>query len=224
MNRSDDDRLGGWYRALLLAYPAAYRGERGEEIVGTLLDGARPGQRWPSPREACGLVVGGLRSRVGAATHRPARDIWADGVQLAALVVLAVAVCRATWWFFWARESHDLVNAVTASWPPGWWRPPAVAGIAATVAAIVAIARGWAVAAVVLIPTGYLAKLLASVFLSGVQLSNGSLWSYHIGQSEQWLYVVAALAAVFMPGSGYGASPKPSRALGVGGGGTRRQA
>jgi hypothetical protein len=51
-------------RLLLLAYPASYRRERGEEIIGTLLEATPPGRAWPSPRDARALIAGGLHSRV----------------------------------------------------------------------------------------------------------------------------------------------------------------
>jgi hypothetical protein len=51
------------YRRLMIAYPAHYRRMREDEIVGTLLDVAAPGQTLPNPREAAGLVWGGLRTR-----------------------------------------------------------------------------------------------------------------------------------------------------------------
>ncbi len=50
-------------RLLLRAYPARYRRERGEEILGTALESVPPGRNWPAPREAGGLILGGLRPR-----------------------------------------------------------------------------------------------------------------------------------------------------------------
>jgi len=50
-------------RLLLRFYPAAYRSERGEEIIGTLLDATPPGRAWPLPRDIRGLAVGGVRVR-----------------------------------------------------------------------------------------------------------------------------------------------------------------
>lgn len=55
--------LEALYRRLMFAYPGQYRRIREDEIVGTLLDVARPGQRLPSLREAAGLILGGLRTR-----------------------------------------------------------------------------------------------------------------------------------------------------------------
>jgi hypothetical protein len=59
------DALERRYRRLLLAYPAEYRRERGDEIVGILLDDAPPGRTRPDWREAVDLVLGGLRRRAG---------------------------------------------------------------------------------------------------------------------------------------------------------------
>ena len=53
-------------RWLLRAYPAAYRADRGEEIIGTLLEAVPPGRDWPSSREAVALVAAGLRARRAA--------------------------------------------------------------------------------------------------------------------------------------------------------------
>jgi hypothetical protein len=53
------------YERLLLAYPAGYRRRRSAEILGTLLDSARPGQRRPALADAADLVRGGLRARFG---------------------------------------------------------------------------------------------------------------------------------------------------------------
>jgi hypothetical protein len=48
---------------LLRLYPVAYRGERGEEIIGTLLETTPEGRTWPLPRDIRGLAIGGLRAR-----------------------------------------------------------------------------------------------------------------------------------------------------------------
>jgi hypothetical protein len=50
-------------RVLLRAYPAAYRRERGEEIIATLLEAAPPGQSFPSARDTWSLIAGGRHAR-----------------------------------------------------------------------------------------------------------------------------------------------------------------
>jgi hypothetical protein len=64
--RGDAGRLVRRARWLLRAYPAAYRADRGEEIIGTLLEAVPPGRDWPSSREAVALVAAGLRARRAA--------------------------------------------------------------------------------------------------------------------------------------------------------------
>ncbi|MFF0305916.1 hypothetical protein ACFYSC_00745 [Streptosporangium sp. NPDC004379] len=80
-------RLERGYRRLLLAYPAGYRRAHGDELVDVLLDTAEPGRRRPEPREALGLLMGGLRTRVEHAATGPARR---DGLHLG-VTALAVA-------------------------------------------------------------------------------------------------------------------------------------
>jgi hypothetical protein len=59
-------RLERRARWLLRAYPAAYRADRDEEIIGTLLEAVPPGRDWPPSREAVALAAAGLRARRSA--------------------------------------------------------------------------------------------------------------------------------------------------------------
>jgi len=59
----DAGRLERRARWLLRAYPAAYRADRGEEIIGTLLEAVPPGRGWPPSRETVALAAAGLRAR-----------------------------------------------------------------------------------------------------------------------------------------------------------------
>jgi hypothetical protein len=79
------DSLERRYRRLLYAYPVAYRRRRGDEIVGTFLDLAAPGQTRPTLADAADLMTGGLRARIPL----PA-DLLA-GWALAGPVALALA-------------------------------------------------------------------------------------------------------------------------------------
>ncbi|WP_326563524.1 hypothetical protein [Micromonospora peucetia] len=82
------------YHRLLRAYPADYRRARGAEIVGTYLDLAGPGRRWPSPADAADLLRGGLRQRLRAAG---AADLI-PGVRLAAVLAFLTATALAAVW------------------------------------------------------------------------------------------------------------------------------
>jgi hypothetical protein len=48
---------------LLRAYPPDYRADRAEEMLGTVLEAARPGQEWPSARDAWSFLRGGIAAR-----------------------------------------------------------------------------------------------------------------------------------------------------------------
>jgi hypothetical protein len=89
-----EELLSRRYRRLLHAYPADYRDSRGEEIIGLLLDAARPGRRWPTPAEAADLLFGGLRRRMG---WSPFGAVSA-GLSAAGVVALALAAGLSLFW------------------------------------------------------------------------------------------------------------------------------
>jgi hypothetical protein len=57
-------------RLLLRTYPADYRRERGEEMIGTLLETTPDGRAWPRLRDVRALAVGGLRARAAQNSRR----------------------------------------------------------------------------------------------------------------------------------------------------------
>ncbi|WP_043626707.1 hypothetical protein [Nonomuraea candida] len=81
------------YRRLLRAYPKVYRAEHGEELIGTLMEAARPGARRPSLRETLHLLAGGFTVRVRA-TRASGVPPWADGLHLGALIVAGVTFAQ----------------------------------------------------------------------------------------------------------------------------------
>jgi hypothetical protein len=82
------------YRLALLAYPKEYRRERGDEIVGTVLDG---GEALRS-RELVALVLGGVACRGRVASGGEWRVAVRAGVRLGAFVLLwAYTVLALTW-------------------------------------------------------------------------------------------------------------------------------
>ncbi|MBX7265937.1 hypothetical protein KIF24_07765 [Micromonospora sp. Llam7] len=102
------------YRRLLLAYPADYRRDRGDEIVGTYLDLADGGRRWPSPSDAADLVRGGLRQRLRSAG---ATDLI-PGVRLAGLLALATATFLAGFWMIVEQQSPPTEWGLRPSFGP----------------------------------------------------------------------------------------------------------
>lgn len=98
-------------RLLLRAYPAAYRQDRGEEIIGTLLEATPAGRSWPLPRDIRGLVVGGLRAR--AALNQG----LTTGANLRVAIVAGAAVYLA------CTAASDVIFAVfTFTHRHGGWR------------------------------------------------------------------------------------------------------
>jgi hypothetical protein len=78
------------YERLLVTYPTGYRAAHGDEILSTLLEAARPTQRWPSWRESTSLLLGGLRLRAREAAKESPRRLWTDGLHLGVLLVVLV--------------------------------------------------------------------------------------------------------------------------------------
>jgi len=98
------------YQKLILAYPRWYRQRRGEEMLTTLLEGSRPGQRRPAPGQAMALLVHGAATRLdlGEGGALGATAAAAASPTLAAAAVLSAA----------ALAFGELLNARPAGWPP----------------------------------------------------------------------------------------------------------
>ena len=89
--------LEGGYRRLLRWYPAWYRGQHEEEMLGVLMTAARPGQRRPGVRESADLLWSALRIRVRTVLRGAASRPWADALTLfGVLVPLLMVVLRVT--------------------------------------------------------------------------------------------------------------------------------
>ena len=86
---SHDDsaaRLERRARTLLRAYPADYRRDRAEEVIGTLLEATPACRSFPSARDARALIAGG----VGARAARNRRLTTTANLRLAVLLGLSI--------------------------------------------------------------------------------------------------------------------------------------
>jgi hypothetical protein len=101
-------------RLLLRAYPAAYRRDRGEEILGTLLEATPAGRSWPRLRDVRSLATAGLRER--AAQNR--RLTTAANARTAALigVVAYLGLLAGEYLSTVARSELDFRGAMPLSW------------------------------------------------------------------------------------------------------------
>ncbi|RDG38989.1 hypothetical protein [Streptomyces corynorhini] len=113
-------------RLLLAAYPRSSRSRQGEELL-TCLAEAYPGRSWPPPREVVALARAGVEARARAVVDDTGGPWWRDGVQLAALVLAALALVpylQDVW--HWALHIDPGRHAIAfrfSGWYP-WARGP----------------------------------------------------------------------------------------------------
>jgi hypothetical protein len=105
-------------RALLRAYPAEYRRDRAEEIIGTLLEAAPPGRAFPAARDTWSLIAGGRHARA-------ARNCLSakDNLRLALILGLSIFVGGAI--------NSFVTNGTDINGGPRWLTIAGVALIAA---------------------------------------------------------------------------------------------
>ena len=128
-------RLRHRYQRLLFTYPAAYRAAHGDEILSTLLEAARPTQRFPSLRESASLLLGGLRMRARQAARESPTRLWTDGLHLGVLLVVLVNLGSALQLRFPLWIALVAVGALAVL--RGWGRT----ALAATTIAALVVAR-----------------------------------------------------------------------------------
>jgi hypothetical protein len=162
-------------RLLLRAYPAAYRQQRGEEIIGTLLEATPQGRSWPLARDVRGLAVGGLRAR--AALTR--RLTTAANLRIAALVGVAgyLAFSAVAYLVVAVHALIGLDVAHQAGWP----------ALAVTVLVGVTVALAWV--------SSRRAVLLAAVLVAAAAVCLTGAWGHSdFGWPVTGLACLAALA------------------------------
>jgi hypothetical protein len=145
-------------RRLLTVYPALYRRERGEEIIGTLLE-ASDDRTWPRPRDVRALAVGGLKARAAQNRQRT------TSANLRVAVMAGLAMYLSLWV---AAELDGVVQAFVpnsvhpadwTSWPAAvtallvgatvvfaWTAPRVVVMAGATAASAAVVSFGLAIA------------------------------------------------------------------------------
>jgi hypothetical protein len=125
---------------LLLAYPAGWRDERGEEMVGTILDLAGDRRRWVAPRVALDLLIGGWTER--ARRHLRGVGPLAAGWRLAiGIAIVAQLVVSVIWLRDWALTGTPAVLAGTIAGASAVTYGLALAGFAVGAVAWLAGAR-----------------------------------------------------------------------------------
>jgi hypothetical protein len=157
--RAGTGRLERRARWLLRAYPAAYRADRGEEIIGTLLEAVPPGLDWPPSRETVALVAAGLRARRAANLRQglaaSLRQVAVAGAAVYLVQLPALGLGAVVWsarrghlpflfwnyeWLFYALGVLALV-ILAAGWSGRRW--VVAAGAAAAVIAAASFLAMW---------------------------------------------------------------------------------
>jgi hypothetical protein len=146
-------------RWLLRAYPADYRADRGEEIIGTLLEATPPGRDWPPSREVVSLVAAGLHARraanlrQGLAASLRQTAVAGAALYLAQLPTLAIGAAvwsahRGHFLYLWSYEYQGsffelailAIALLAAAWSGRRGLAAAVA-VAALILAVIATVR-----------------------------------------------------------------------------------
>ena len=131
-------------RLLLRAYPAAYRRERGEEMIGTLLE-TTPDRAWPRLQDVRAFAVGGLNARaaqnrrLSAAANLRIAVMTGSSLYLVMLAAEYLGTGLSEFglkptpaWYWTALVGASLVATVLLT----WITRPAIAAISALAAAV----------------------------------------------------------------------------------------
>jgi hypothetical protein len=172
-------------RRLLRVYPAAYRHERAEEMIGTLLEATPDGRSWPRLRDVRALVTAGLKARAAQNRQRTAsvnlRVALMVGISLWLALQAAnflVGVVSA----FVPNSARYISTLSMAVAPTGW----SAALSALLTASTVLLA--WTAPRVIVLA----GALAASAAVMSFALANRSL----IGPYVLWVLCLAALVAL----------------------------
>jgi hypothetical protein len=82
---SAQQELARRYRAYLALYPRAYRDAHEDEMLGVLLEGARPGQQFPGLVESADLIWGAIQIRMRLLRSYPS-NVGSDALAVFSLV------------------------------------------------------------------------------------------------------------------------------------------
>jgi hypothetical protein len=135
------------YRHLLRLFPAQHRQRFGEEMLGTLMEGAGPRQRFPRPRELADLLWNAAWLRFTRRSLPSLRDSgWADAAAVGGLVAPAFlaayyALAQVGIWMPILEFAQPFATPWRAIGAFGWW--VLVVILAAAGARPVAAAMAW---------------------------------------------------------------------------------
>ena len=115
------DTLERHYRLLLRAYPAAYRRERGEEILAAVLEVEGGRRRRPSVGQARAIVLGGLRVRQTLAHGDSTAALAWHSAALAAIALVMWGATASVEDFVWRADNLVLEGKDVWSFDYYWY-------------------------------------------------------------------------------------------------------
>jgi hypothetical protein len=104
-------------RLLMRAYPAAYRRERADEILATLLEATPEGRRRPLLRDMRALVVGGLRARAAQNRRYPASVNLRLAVLAGICIYLGAVAAGDLDTYLYSELEHGVPMVGRLGWP-----------------------------------------------------------------------------------------------------------
>jgi hypothetical protein len=111
------------YRRLLACYPARFRSEHGEELVGVLMAGARDGQQRPGLAESASLLRSALAMRLRPDASPAAGQGWADALAVFSLagpmLLVATTVLAGLAWSYALGPGPGRITMLLGQ--PGFW-------------------------------------------------------------------------------------------------------
>jgi hypothetical protein len=204
MSTPGDDRMSTLERRchlLLRVYPATYRSERGEEIIGTLLEATPPGSAWPRARDLRSLLAGGLRARAARNRERTT----AANLRVAALAGIAIYLALSATSVLREFVRYQLILGWGSPFRPYPW-PMAVGTILmlVTVALVwlsgrrIVVLCGALPAAAAISYTGPWSSVVSATFIAylGCLAAMVALASGRCRPGWRWLWPVGLAAAV----------------------------
>lgn len=156
-------RLERRCRLLLRLYPAAYRRDRGDEIIGTLLDSTPAGRGWPPLRDVRALVLGGLHARAALSRQRTT----SANLREAVLVGVTACFCMTLPGAFVALDRYEALRGTAFFWAGDWpWN--FIPLILAATAALVWVSRSRLLVLLGVLPAAAVVLYAASLPVSDI--------------------------------------------------------
>jgi hypothetical protein len=192
-------------RRLLLVYPPDYRRDRGEEIIGTLLEATPEGTSWPRVRDARALALGGLKARAAQNRQRTASANLRVAIMAGLAMYLAYWVTGYVYSIQWVSPHSALLDGsnnwtaimaavlTSATIVLAWVAPRAVTVLVCALAAS---------AAVVLfaLEIGGPAAVLGPRLLQVVALAGLAVLAPRTGHSSRhWLWLPGVMVVSTIP-------------------------